>query len=80
LLREILKQDRLVPLDSLFQLAWLIAFNAGLLDQAELKDINIWLDHIEEGIKTTALTLDSSPEQWQSAICDWLGFNSQAST
>jgi len=80
LLREILKQDRLVPLDSLFQLAWLIAFNAGLLDQAELKDINIWLGHIEDGIKTTTLTLDSSSEQWQSAIRDWLGFNSQAAT
>jgi len=51
-----------------------------LLDQAELKDIKIWLDHIQEGIKTTTLTLDSSSEQWQSAIRDWLGFNSQAST
>ncbi|MDD5114070.1 MAG: F0F1 ATP synthase subunit alpha, partial [Methylobacter sp.] len=80
LLREILKQDRLMPLASEFQLAWLIAFNTGLLDQAELKDIKIWLDHIQEGIKTTTLTLDSSSEQWQSAIRDWLGFNSQAST
>ncbi|MGR9053831.1 MAG: F0F1 ATP synthase subunit alpha, partial [Gammaproteobacteria bacterium] len=32
LLREILKQDRLNPYESLFQLAWLIAFNENLFD------------------------------------------------
>jgi F-type H+-transporting ATPase subunit alpha len=72
LLREILKQDRLSPLDSLFQLAWLIAFNQGLLNSAEPKDIQNWLTCIEHGIKTTALTLDSSNEQWQTALHDWL--------
>jgi F-type H+-transporting ATPase subunit alpha len=72
LLREILKQDRLSPLDSLFQLAWLIAFNEGLLNSAELKDIQNWLARIEQGIKTTALTLDSSSEQWQTALHEWL--------
>jgi len=72
LLREILKQDRLSPLDSLFQLAWLIAFNQGLLNSAEPKDIQNWLARIEQGIKTTALTLDSSNEQWQTALHDWL--------
>ncbi|MFI3218659.1 MAG: F0F1 ATP synthase subunit alpha, partial [Methylococcales bacterium] len=72
LLREILKQDRLSPLDSLFQLAWLIAFNQGLLNAAEPKDIQNWLTRIEHGIKTTALTLDSSSEQWQNALHEWL--------
>jgi F-type H+-transporting ATPase subunit alpha len=72
LLREILKQDRLSPLDSLFQLAWLIAFNQGLLNAAEPKDVQNWLARIELGIKTTALTLDSSSEQWQTALHDWL--------
>ncbi|MEI6706529.1 MAG: F0F1 ATP synthase subunit alpha [Methylococcales bacterium] len=72
LLREILKQDRLNPLDSLFQLAWLIAFNQGLLNSAEPKDIQHWLARIELGIKTTALTLDSSSEQWQTALHEWL--------
>ncbi len=78
LLREILKQDRLVPLDSLFQLAWLIAFNSGLFDQAELKDIKVWLLHLEEGVKTTSLTLDSNSAQWQLAIRQWLGLDSTA--
>jgi F-type H+/Na+-transporting ATPase subunit alpha len=72
LLREILKQDRLSPLDSLFQLAWLIAFNEGLLNSAEPKDIQNWLARIAQGIKTTALTLDSSSEQWQTALHEWL--------
>ena len=72
LLREILKQDRLSPLDSLFQLAWLIAFNEGLLNSAEPTDIQNWLARIAQGIKTTALTLDSSSEQWQTALHEWL--------
>ena len=37
LLREILKQDRLVPLKALFQLAWLTAFNEGFFNQAQPK-------------------------------------------
>jgi F-type H+-transporting ATPase subunit alpha len=78
LLREILKQDRLSPLDSLFQLAWLIAFNEGFFNTVEPKDIQGWLSHLEQGIKTTHLTLDSSNEQWQTAIRDWL--NLPAST
>ena len=77
LLREILKQDRLVPLDSLFQLAWLIAFNAGLFDQAEPKGIDAWLKRIEQGVKSTTLTLDSSTEQWQSAIGLWLAVDTR---
>lgn len=75
LLREILKQDRLVPLDSLFQLAWLIAFNSGLLTRAEPKEINVWLGRLEQGVKTTTLTLDSSSKQWQTAINLWLGLD-----
>jgi F-type H+-transporting ATPase subunit alpha len=72
LLREILKQDRLAPHSSLFQLAWLTAFNAGFFNQAELNDITGYLGHISLGIKTTTLTLDSSHEQWQAALSDWL--------
>ena len=73
LLREILKQDRLAPLCSLFQLAWLTAFNEGLFNQAELNDIASYLGRIVLGIKTTTLTLDSSHEQWRDAVNDWFG-------
>lgn len=76
LLREILKQDRLVPASSLYQLAWLTAFNDGLLNRAEPKDIAGFLAKIEDGIGTSRLTLDSSHEQWRQAISNWLSTDS----
>ncbi len=72
LLREVLKQDRLVPLSSLFQLAWLTAFNEGFFNTAEPKDIAGYLAKIDQGIAKTILTLDSNPDRWRQAISDWL--------
>jgi F-type H+-transporting ATPase subunit alpha len=72
LLRELLKQDRLTPLPSLFQLAWLMAFNNGLLDALDLKNIGQALERIALGIINTHLTLDSPSEHWQQAIADYL--------
>ena len=73
LLRELLKQDRLVPFSSLFQLAWLTAFNEGFFNKAEPKEIPGYLGRIEQGIKNTSLNLDSSIEQWRIAVSDWIG-------
>jgi len=72
LLREILKQDRLVPHSNLFQLAWLTAFNSGLFNQTAPEDIASMLIRIEQGLETATLTLDSSREQWQQALVEWL--------
>lgn len=72
-LREILKQERLSPLSSLFQLAWLIAFNEHLFDQARPEDIKDLLARMKKGVDDTTLTLNSSTEQWLQAIGDWLG-------
>jgi len=72
LLREILKQDRLVPHGNLFQLAWLTAFNSGLFNQTAPEDIALMLIRIEQGLETATLTLDSSREQWQQALGEWL--------
>ncbi|WP_262965193.1 F0F1 ATP synthase subunit alpha [Methylobacter psychrophilus] len=72
LLREILKQDRLTPLGSLFQLAWLTAFNDGLFNKAEPKELMGYLGLISQGINSTDLTLDSSPEQWRQTVSEWL--------
>jgi F-type H+-transporting ATPase subunit alpha len=72
LLREILKQDRLAPLCSRFQLAWLMAFNAGLFNEVKPEDITANLVRIEQGIKNSALTLESSHEQWLEALHEWL--------
>lgn len=71
LLREILKQDRLKPFGSLFQLAWLTAFNAGLFNSLELSEITRYLMIIENETETTSLTLDSPPEQWRQAVNRW---------
>jgi len=62
----------LAPLSSLFQLAWLTAFNDGFFDTAEPREIAGYLAKIEQGIASTVLTLDSSHEQWRQAISDWL--------
>lgn len=73
LLRELLKQDRLSPLPALFQLAWLIAFNHGLLDEFELKKIPHVLESLARGVRNTDLTLDSSVEDWKYSLSNWLG-------
>lgn len=72
LLREILKQDRLKPLSSLFQLAWLIAFNDGFLNTAKPDEISGYLAKIEQGLGDSALSLDSSSEQWRQVISAWI--------
>ncbi len=72
LLREILKQDRLVPLKALFQLAWLTAFNEGFFNQAQPKEIAGYLERLQQGINDTTLTLDSPREQWREAVGGWL--------
>jgi F-type H+-transporting ATPase subunit alpha len=75
LLREILKQDRLSPLGSLYQLAWLVAFNEGFFDKAEPDQISAYLGRVNQGVKNTILTLDSSHEQWRTAVSDWLNID-----
>ncbi len=72
LLRELLKQDQLTPLPSLFQLAWLTAFNSDLLNSFELQNVGQALERIARGIVGTDLTLDSPPELWQQVLPVWL--------
>ncbi len=72
LLRELLKQDRFTPLSSLCQLAWLVAFNSDCLNALEFSDLEQALERLAQGVKNTDLTLDSSHEQWQHAVANWL--------
>jgi F-type H+-transporting ATPase subunit alpha len=67
-LREILKQDRLAPLPPTFQLAWMTAFNAGLLDDRDPGAISTELGRLEEALRDTELGLDSPREQWVKAL------------
>ena len=72
LLRELLKQDRLMPLPNLFHVAWLIAFNHNLLNSVELSELDTAIERLMQGVLNTSLTLDSPLKQWELAISHWL--------
>lgn len=72
ILREILKQDTLSPLPIEFQLAWLIAYNDGLLDEVKIEEIPSILSIIQNEIHNIDLTLSSSREQWVDTVKTWL--------
>ena len=72
LLREILKQDRLLPLPIELQMAWLVAYNAGLLDTVELPQVQHYLDRLAARLKESDLHLEDSREQWQAKVKEWL--------
>ena len=67
-LRELLKQDRFMPVLVTAQLAWLMAFNDGYFDNMEpdeaIKQFDILLQHTQH----TYLILDSPREQWSELI------------
>ncbi len=71
-LREILKQDRLHPLPIEFQLAWLMAFNEGLLDDAEPDAVPGLLDQLALRLRDSGLTVDDERAAWVRAVSDWL--------
>ena len=64
LLREILKQERLSPLPAAFQLAWMIAFNAGLFDACEGDGLPGALQRIRDGLAHAPLSLDAGRDEW----------------
>ncbi|HHA19779.1 MAG TPA: F0F1 ATP synthase subunit alpha, partial [Methylophaga sp.] len=70
LLREILKQDRLMLETSTFQLAWLIAYNNGLLDHFQPSQINAQLELLKQLIQESTLTLNSDLQHWQQFLED----------
>jgi len=72
LLREILKQERLAPLPAVFQLAWLIAFNEGLLDAAGTEHVGDVMAALLPQVRDSGLTLDSPREDWLNALSGWL--------
>ena len=72
-LREVLKQDALAPLSVEFQMAWLVAFNDGCLDDLGPEKIPDVLAKLESGLQRTTLTIDSPRQQWSDAIREALG-------
>jgi len=73
LLREILKQERLTPLPPVFQIAWMIAFNAGLLDGFAPDTLPNALQKLRDGLLSDAPSLDAPREQWLARLNSWLG-------
>lgn len=71
-LRELLKQDRLSPLPVEFQMAWLVAFNAGLFDSVETNQISSMLEKMLPQVISSGLTLEDKREQWLAAVRRWL--------
>jgi F-type H+/Na+-transporting ATPase subunit alpha len=71
-LRVILKQDRLRAHSIVYQLAWMIAFNDGLLDDIPPEKIPDFLHAIETRIKTDGLALDAARTAWSAAVQAWL--------
>ncbi|KAA6183491.1 F0F1 ATP synthase subunit alpha [Thiohalocapsa marina] len=73
ILRELLRQDRFSPLPIRAQLAWLIAFNAGLFDRVELDQVAGLAERLRHGVESSPLDLDDPRERWLGAIRGWLG-------
>ncbi len=73
LLREILKQERLTPLPAAFELAWMVAFNAGLLDARTPEDLPAALQGILGGLEHEAPALDAPRDEWLARLAAWLG-------
>jgi len=71
-LREILKQQRFMPLPVTVQLAWLVAFNDGCFDDADSEVIAKQFDSLAQHTRQTGLTLDSPREQWSDLVASCL--------
>jgi F-type H+-transporting ATPase subunit alpha len=72
LLREILKQDRLAPLNIECQMAWLVAFNDGLLDRVEPERIAAILPRLFTLAGESGLRLEDGRDVWRRAVVEWL--------
>jgi F-type H+-transporting ATPase subunit alpha len=71
ILREILKQDRLKAVSIECQMAWLVAFNDGLLDKLKPEAIRPALAGLFEWMSTSGLTLALGRDRWQTSLEAW---------
>lgn len=71
ILREIFKQDRLNPVPIEWQLAWLVAFNDGLLDTCKPEAIRSALENLFKYMSISGLTLATARDQWRTSLEEW---------
>ncbi len=67
MLREVLKQDRLSPCSAEFQMAWMVAYNEGLLDAVPGGEIPAVLSQLADWVSTSGLSLEDKQEDWKQA-------------
>jgi F-type H+-transporting ATPase subunit alpha len=68
MLRELLKQDRLCPLPIEFQMAWMVAYNEGLLDAVPSSEIPALLERLAQWARASGLGLEDKREDWRHAV------------
>jgi F-type H+-transporting ATPase subunit alpha len=68
LLREILKQERLAPLPIEFQMAWLVAYNDGLLEGLAPDQVPGALEKIMKWVRGAGLAVGDSRDRWAAAL------------
>ncbi len=68
ILRELLKQDRLSPLPIEFQMAWMVAYNEGLLDGVPNSEIPAVVDRLAQWARNNGLSLEDKHEDWKRAV------------
>jgi len=73
LVREILKQDRLAPLPIEFQMAWLVAYNEGLLEATRPDRVVEALEKLLQWVRAAKPALTESRNRWSAAVRDVLG-------
>jgi F-type H+-transporting ATPase subunit alpha len=71
-LREMLKQDLLQPLSIEFQMAWLVAYNEGLFDHVELKQVKPRLAALQRQVERAGLGIEEGRDQWKNLVRAWL--------
>jgi len=77
LLRELLKQDRLSPLPVEFQMAWMVAYNAGLFDTVPSNQIAAVLDRLAQWVGGSGLSLDTKQDDWKRELRNLLTAHTQ---
>jgi F-type H+-transporting ATPase subunit alpha len=77
-LRELLKQERLVPLSPEQQLAWLTAYNAGLFDALEAAEAVARLAKLIDVFATPPLALTDGRDAWLAAVTHTMAMESTA--
>src|SRR3990172_4997855 len=70
--RGMLKQELRVPLTIEFQLAWLVAYNEGLIDNIELGQVKQRMALLQRQVERAGLSIEEGRDQWKSLVHAWL--------